>query len=52
MPNVKKRSWGDFEGMFSELFLRYLHKSEKNGPNAQISYLYLGFWFKIGVFEG
>ena len=38
--------------MFPELFLRYLHKSEKNGKNDQISYFYLRFWFKIELLEG
>ena len=52
IPNDRKRSWENFEGMFPELFLRYLHKSEKNGKNNQISYFYLGFWFKIELFEG
>ena len=52
IPNDRKRSWENFEGMFPKLFLRYLHKSEKNGKNNQISYFYFGFWFKIELFEG
>ena len=29
--------------MFSKLFLRYLHKSEKNSKNNKVSYFYLKF---------
>ena len=32
IPNDKKSSWGNFEGMFPRLFLRYWPKSEKYGP--------------------
>ena len=52
IPNDRKRSWENFEGMFPELFLRCMHKNEKKWQNDQISYFYLGFWFKIELFEG
>ena len=52
IPNDRKRPWENFEGMFPELFLRYMHKSEKYGKNDQISYFHLRFWFKIELFEG
>ena len=51
IPNDRKRSWENFEGMFPELFFKIFAYKWENGKNDQISYFYLEFWFKIEFFE-